>query len=155
MKTPVAGEVPEIRPARKTDFAAVAALLEEAHLGAEELSQHFENFFVAEAGGQLIGAIGLERYGTDGLLRSAAVAPQYQSRGIGRRFVGELITYAVQRGITRLVLLTTTAEAFFRSNGFSRVDRGTIHGEILNSAQFRYACPASASVMVRALPLPT
>jgi amino-acid N-acetyltransferase len=154
MKSTMAGAVPEIRSAREADFAAVEELLEAAHLGSEELSRHFENFFIAEIDGRLVGAIGLECYEKDGLLRSAAVDPQYQSKGIGRRFVETIISYAGQRGITRLVLLTTTAEAFFRSNGFSRVGRETIQGDILTSAQFRYACPESAAVMVRALTLP-
>ena len=151
MTTARSGAVPEIRPARESDFTAVESLLEGAQLGSEELAEHFQNFFVAEIGGQLVGAIGLEQYGSDGLLRSAAVAPQHQSKGLGRRFVETIISFAGRRGITRLALLTTTAEAFFRSKGFSRVGRETIHGDILNSAQFRYACPASAAVMVRAI----
>ena len=50
-------------------------------------------------------------------------------------------------GITTVVLLTTTAEDYFPRFGFERTDRSVVPEEVRESAEFRGACPASATVM--------
>lgn len=104
-------------------------------------------FLVAEADGAIVGAVGLELYPPRGLLRSAAVLPAYRARGIGALLVEALVREARRESLRELVLLTTTAEAFFRGRGFARIGRDALDGPILDSAQFRGSRCASAAVM--------
>ena len=136
-----------IRPATAGDLPEIRKILDAALLGSEDAGAPIINFFVAEMNGRIVGTIGLEIYRHTGLLRSAAVLPSFQKRGIGEKLVSTLIEHARAQNITKLVLLTTTAEDHFSRRGFIRVDRGRIRGEILNSTQFSGACPASAVVM--------
>jgi GNAT superfamily N-acetyltransferase len=62
---------------------------------------------------RLIATIGLERHGNTALLRSAAVAPEYQGCGIGSRLTKALLEQAATNGVERVVLLTSTASEFF------------------------------------------
>lgn len=42
---------------------------------------------IAEDGGRIVGAVGLELYGTSALLRSAAVEESWQGCGVGRSLI--------------------------------------------------------------------
>jgi amino-acid N-acetyltransferase len=107
--------------------------------------------WVLEAQGVLAGVIGLERFGAGGLLRSLAVAPEYQRRGLGHDLVGQLEHDARAEGVERLVLLTQSAEAFFRGLGYSVIDRRYVPDELKQSEEFRSLCPATAVCMTKAL----
>jgi amino-acid N-acetyltransferase len=50
-----------------------------------------------------------------------------------------------------LYLLTTTAERYFPSFGFSVTTREKVPDAVRDTVEFRSACPASAVVMVRPL----
>src|SRR5437773_2536216 len=108
---------PSIRKARASDLPAVADVLRRVHLGAEELDLHIENFFVAELGGMIIGTIGVEVYGTTGLIRSAAVIEEHQRKGIGNLLWEAAEEYSRECGITELILFTNTAESYFAARG--------------------------------------
>jgi amino-acid N-acetyltransferase len=132
-----------------SDLEPVLALLRGAALPTDGVEDHFANFLVAVDGGYaIVGAIGLERYadGT-GLLRSAVVEPMQRGSGIGSRLYDELIKSARASGISRLMLLTTTAEKFFGQRGFRAVPRTAIMGPVTASTEFRGACPATAVCM--------
>jgi len=141
-----------IRQARGADRAAVIALLEAAGLPTAGIPSSMEAFLVAEDAGQVIGAIGLELYGGSALLRSAVVEAGRRRSGVGRELVAWLLDLARGRGARHLYLLTTTAEPYFRRFGFEPIDRTGVPGPVLQSVEFREACPASAVVMRRAEP---
>ena len=71
--------------------------------------------------------------------------------GLGRALVSRAIAEAEARGIRALYLLTTTAERYFPSFGFERVERDAVPAEVLGTAEFRHACPATATAMCRPL----
>ena len=52
-------------------------------------------------------------------------------------------------GITRLYLLTTTAQSWFRLLGFRSVLRDEVPEGIRGTEQFRTLCPSTAACMVR------
>ena len=54
---------------------------------------------VATERGALVGVVGLERYETNGLLRSLAVDPQHRSRGLGARLVDAIESETRARGV--------------------------------------------------------
>jgi N-acetylglutamate synthase-like GNAT family acetyltransferase len=108
------------------------------------------SFWVAELAGEVVGAIGLERYGDTGLLRSLVVAPSVRSRGIGAHLVDTLEREARALGIARLVLLTETAPAFFERRGYVVIERDAAPPPVRESAEFRSLCPATAVCMSKA-----
>ena len=146
--------LPSIRPGSPADHAPLLALLEAAHLPTADVPPTLADFLVAEANARMVGAIGLERYGEAGLLRSAVVDPSAQGTGLGQRLVRELLAHATARGVREIFLLTTTAERFFPRFGFERIDRSEVPADVQASVEFREACPASATVMRARLGLP-
>ena len=136
-----------LRRARQYDLDPVIELLVASKLPTDGVPEAISNFVVAEGSKGIVGAVGLEVYGRYGLLRSAVVASAWQGYGVGRALVGEILSQARIRAIDTLFLLTTTAENYFPSFGFVRIDRDEVPAELNESAELRGACPSSATVM--------
>jgi amino-acid N-acetyltransferase len=60
-----------------------------------------------------------------------------------------VISDAESRGIHALYLLTTSADRYFPSFGFRTIARDDVPADVRETAEFREACPASATVMCR------
>lgn len=141
-----------LRPAGAGDFDAVRTLLRDASLPTDGLDEQFgPGYVLAEEDGVLVGAMGIERYGPYGLLRSAVTAPSRRGRGLGQALANERIAWARDQRLKALYLLTTTAADFFARFGFRPVERPAVPEEIRGSREFAVACPESAVVMT--LPL--
>ena len=140
-----------VRPARADDLASVTGHLTQAGLPLAGVGDHFPNYLVAESGDGVLGAIGMEIYGSEALLRSAVVAPDWRGKGIGTLLFDALIFRAASLGITRLVLLTTSAEAYFSQRGFRPIPIESVEGPLRTSSEFRGACPSTAVCMERRL----
>jgi N-acetylglutamate synthase-like GNAT family acetyltransferase len=139
-----------IRPAAIGDLGRVKGLLLECDLPVDGLDQQFgEAYCVAEHDGQIIGAGGIEVYGSHGLLRSVAVLPTWRGKSIGHKLIIDRLAWAESRGLTHVFLLTTTAAQYFERFGFRSLDRGAVPPEIKKSSEFSSICPESAIVMVR------
>jgi amino-acid N-acetyltransferase len=136
-----------IRSATGVDLEAVEMLLSASDLPIEGVAENFSNFLIAEDGDAVAGAIGLERFGSLGLLRSAVIAPDHRGAGVGRGLVKALLATAAESGIDEIYLLTTTAEDYFPAFGFSRTSRSAVPDELKASAEFQGACPDTATVM--------
>jgi amino-acid N-acetyltransferase len=95
---------------------------------------------------------GLEYYGNAALLRSVAVESGHRGRGLGQSLVTGLLAAAANRCIGSVVLLTTTAEDFFPRMGFRAVPRSSLPAAVMASAEFKGACPDSATAMMLRLP---
>jgi protein-tyrosine-phosphatase/N-acetylglutamate synthase-like GNAT family acetyltransferase len=141
-----------IRRGERADLNEVLALLSDAGLPTADLpdNPHLK-MWVMEASGSIVGVIALERFGADALLRSLAITPQYRKRGLARELVGHLENEARSDRVQRLVLLTETAEPFFRNLGYQVMDRRSATAELQQSAEFRSLCPASAVCMSKAI----
>jgi amino-acid N-acetyltransferase len=139
-----------LRPARREDLAAIERLLVSSGLPTVGVADTLSGFIVAESDDEkrIVGVAGLECCsGEHALLRSTAVEPDWRGTGLGRRLVTHLIAEAESRGIKALYLLTTTAERYFPSFGFTTTQRDIVPDEIKQSVEFREACPSSATVM--------
>jgi N-acetylglutamate synthase-like GNAT family acetyltransferase len=144
-------DAPRLRSAVPTDLAAVEQLLLTASgLPLDGVANALPTFVVAERGAELVGVAGLEVCCENALLRSVAVRPEWRSHGVGRALVNHVIADAEARGIHALYLLTTTADRYFPSFGFRTISRDEVPDEVRATAEFREACPASATVMCRA-----
>ena len=93
----------------------------------------------------------MERYRDAGLLRSVAVAPEWQGSGVGRALVERVLHAGRAEGIRDVYLLTTTAEHYFPRLGFACVARSDVPDPVQASEEFKDACPASAVVMRKPL----
>jgi len=133
--------------AKREDLPSVTSLLESATLPTLGVVEHFDTFLVAQDDKGIVGAIGLEVYGATALLRSAVVAEQERGHGIGQLLYNELLRKARELKIQRLILLTNTAQEYFRRKGFRIIEQRMVTGPITASAEFSGACPAHAACM--------
>ncbi|MFW9909915.1 MAG: arsenic resistance N-acetyltransferase ArsN2 [Candidatus Thorarchaeota archaeon] len=142
-----------IEQAHKKDLPPIRVLLQETDLPIEGIDEHIGNFLVirspeAVAGPEiLIGCVGLEVYGSNALLRSLAVHPHRQGEGLGTQLVSHVTDLARKKGVTRLFLLTDTAEAFFRHLGYVVISRDKVPKPLLASIEFTKLCPSSPCLM--------
>jgi len=144
----VSGAAAALRGASTADLPAVEALLSAAGLPLTGVAEAIDRFVVAEDRDDLVGVAGLEVHGPDGVLRSVAVSPAQQGRGLGARLTERVVASARAAGLRRLYLLTTTAESYFPRHGFRRIERESASSAVRESVEFREACPASAVAMV-------
>ena len=71
-----------------------------------------------------------------------------QGNGLGRALYFNVRERARSRGVGALYLLTTTAADYFERLGFIRESRESAPVALRASAEFRGACPASATLLV-------
>ena len=140
-----------LRPARSSDLSAIERLLTDSGLPLAGVAEALDTFTVAESGTELVGVAGLEVCCDNALLRSVAVMAEWRSRGLGRTLVTHVIADATARGLHALYLLTTSAERYFPSFGFRQITRDEVPADVRETEEFRTACPASATAMVRTL----
>ena len=133
--------------ATASDIDVVEALLEREHLPLAGLRDHVEQTLVARTGNRIVGCAALEMYEGGALLRSVAVDAEYRGTGLGSDLTRTALGLAERRGVPAVYLLTTTAERFFPRFGFEVVDRADVPATVRASAEFSYACPASALIM--------
>ncbi|HEX7029236.1 MAG TPA: arsenic resistance N-acetyltransferase ArsN2 [Gammaproteobacteria bacterium] len=144
---------PDLRVADAGDLADVQALLKGAGLPFEDLAAHAMRDFIVlrKPAGELVAAGGVERYDTDGLLRSVVVSDSVRGTGLGVAITRAVENHARDQGVTTLYLLTTTAAEYFPRRGYESFDRSAVPAAIAQSAEFASLCPASAVCMKKDL----
>lgn len=142
-----------IRSARAEDINTIRSLLTTAGLPvADVLEVSPITFFVSEDNKRVItGCVGLEVYGTVGLLRSLAVTPVARNTGIGHALVETVEEASALHGIQQLYLLTTTAGDFLEHCGYGVLVRDSVPDDLRKSTQFSILCPASAVCMSKGI----
>ncbi|HEX6914812.1 MAG TPA: arsenic resistance N-acetyltransferase ArsN2 [Chitinophagaceae bacterium] len=141
-------DIRQIVPEQRSDFIT---LLQANQLPYEDLPADLQHFLVAIEQNNVIAAIGLEQYGTCGLLRSMVVHQAYRDRQVAASLVEALETRAKKAGIGEIYLLTETAEAYFARKGYQRVTRADVPQPLYASSEFSHVCPQSAVVMRKQL----
>ena len=128
------------------DKEEIVKLLSQAKLPAQDLTlEKLEYFLVAKAkDGSVMGTIGVELYQDVGLLRSLVIHPSYQGKGLGKRLTREVESFAQQRSVKTLYLLTTTAAEFFPKLGYQVIQRDRAPMSIAKTEEFKTICPVSA-----------
>lgn len=140
------------RPATESDWPAIEALLLQSALPLDGARGHLDAFVLALDDGALVATAAVEAYASAGLLRSVAVTESHRGRGIGEAVLRLTILEARRRGLRTLHLLTTTAENYFSRRGFAKASRANAPIELRASAEFKGACPASATFMTMTVP---
>lgn len=130
-----------------SDLPGIARLLQENDLPVEDLAGGKQVFWVAKKGDDLAGVIGLEQYGTYGLLRSMATHSSYRNNGLAGALINRLFSFAVEAKLEEIYLLTETASNYFEKKGFRKVTRDQVPEPVKQSKEFSHLCPSSAIVM--------
>ena len=147
-----------LESARESDKETILEILKESGLTTEGIED--AEFYIARLDDDddddddasesdpIIGVVGLEIWGSSqGLLRSLAVRKEYRNRRVGEALVRKVIEIARSKKLKELYLITVAVEKYYERFGFELVDRNTVRGEVLRSAEFRGACLQTASVM--------
>ena len=114
-------------------------------------AEHAPQFFGIRADGKLVAIVGLECFGTVGLLRSLAVDSAQRGQGLARQLVAYAERTAAAQGVAALFLLTTTAADFFGKLGYAAAPRSAAPSAIQATRQFAELCPASSALLVKSV----
>lgn len=130
------GDVPQIHTLVNS-FAGRGEMLGRSR---SELYEGIRDFFVVDDAGVILGCSALHINWEDlAEVRSLAVTPDHQGKGMGRRLVEACVEEARSLGIGRVYALTYRA-GFFEGLGFKKVPKETlpqkVWGDCLKCPQF-------------------
>ncbi|KAF0185763.1 MAG: amino-acid N-acetyltransferase [Nitrospirae bacterium] len=126
-----------IRKARMADIKAIQALVNDfakrdqmLPRSLNELYESARDFIVYEEKGSLVGVCALRIMWDDlGEIRSLAVRPQHQKKGIGKKLVKRCLKEAGELGLKRVFALTYHP-LFFKKLGFRDIDKAKLPQKI-------------------------
>lgn len=133
------------------DLLDVLALLKEVNLPVEGVADHLRYFFVAQEGHRIVGCAGIEIYKDVGLIRSVAIHPSFQGHGLGRKLVERIHSFAIQKDLKEIYLITDTAKQFFAKLSYVVIPRDHVDPKIKQSIEFTLVCATSGVCMVKTL----
>jgi len=134
------------------DLGSIQALLAECNLPDQDLtSTNLGAFLLLRQGEDLVGSVGLEIYSPNALLRSLAIRQAQRGQGLGKELLSACESEATMRGVRTLYLLTNTAEKFFATHGYQRIERSAAPETLQHASEFRSLCPSSAVCMRKRL----
>lgn len=136
-----------LRRADEGALSYVETLLAENDLPSADVRTSPARFYVGYDGDDRVGIGGIERYGTDGLLRSVVVERSARGNGYGTALCDALERRARADGLETLYLLTTTAAGFFAGRGYEELERADAPAAIRETTEFDELCPASATCL--------
>lgn len=115
-----------IRQAKKSDIRTLRRITRGA-IESDELlkrtraamEENFGDYFIYEIDSNPIGCVALHEYREDGVgeLAFLYVSPSHENQGIGRKLMQFVETQARERGLKRIIALSTQAFAFLRNKG--------------------------------------
>lgn len=114
-----------IRPARAEEEVLIKALIRREHL--DPFNVHWENFLVAEEGGNIVGAAQVKPYPSGRELGSLVVVPERRQRGVGGALIKALI--ARESGVL-LLFCIAFREPYYAKFGFQRASWRELRGEL-------------------------
>jgi GNAT superfamily N-acetyltransferase len=131
-----------IRPCREDEREAILAIVNSAaeayrgvipadrwhepYMPAEELDAEIAAgvvFWGYEAGGELVGIMGIQRVRDVDLIRHAYVSPAQQGKGVGGRLLEHLASSATRRMLVGTWAAAEWAIRFYRHHGFEPLPR--------------------------------
>ncbi|MHA1975488.1 MAG: arsenic resistance N-acetyltransferase ArsN2 [Candidatus Hodarchaeales archaeon] len=129
------------------DLPEVLALLKLVDLPVEGVKEHFQDFFIIRNDEMVVGCVGIEIYENTGLLRSLAIHPSSQGKGLGQQMVTRIEEYSTEKELNPIYLLTDTAEKFFLKLDFEIIPREETDSRVKQSIEFTTLCPSSPVMM--------
>ncbi len=141
----------DIIPASLEYREAIILLLQSAGLPVEDLTNGLQNFYTALDNGFVVGVVGLETYGRNGLLRSLVVKPEYREMKIAAALVDQVERTGRDLRLANIYLLTETAKDYFTKKGYEQITREGAPESLKQSSEFSHVCPATAVLMQKKL----
>ena len=139
---------PKFEKAHISDLSNVLDLLTQVNLPTDGVKDHFEHYILLKEDQRILGSVGVEIYSDAGLLRSLAVSPALQRKGLCIQLTQKALTYAQENNCKEIYILTTTAPDFFlKKFHFTEITRDMVNPIVKESAEFKGACPDTAVVM--------
>ena len=135
-----------IEPAQEKDAPHIQALLRRENLPTD-IQPHLSYYVVARHLGQIVGCSGMEVHGVYAVLRSLTVDPAYRRSNLSQRLLAARNQIALQQGVTRGYMLTTTVAPIVEAWGYRSIDRSQVPQAILETSEFRGDRCASATVL--------
>ena len=125
-----------MRRARTSDVPAIKDLVD-IYAGKILLEKNLVNlyeavqeFWVAEAGGEIVGCGALHVLWADlGEVRTVAVHPKVRGKGVGHRVVAQLLDVARDLHLQRIFVLTFETD-FFGRHGFTEIEGTPVTAEV-------------------------
>ncbi|MEH3133135.1 MAG: amino-acid N-acetyltransferase [Mycolicibacterium neoaurum] len=125
-----------MRRARTSDVPAIKDLVD-IYAGKILLEKNLVNlyeavqeFWVAEAGGEIVGCGALHVLWADlGEVRTVAVHPKVRGKGVGHRVVAQLLAVARELHLQRIFVLTFETD-FFGRHGFTEIEGTPVTAEV-------------------------
>ena len=121
-----ANEYENIRPARKKDIRAIQLLTKQAVESAElvkrtraTIERQLGDYYIFEIDKNPIACVALHVYPEEnvGELASLYVSPAHENEGLGRKLIQFVEAQARERGLKRLLALSTQAFTYFQAKG--------------------------------------
>jgi len=140
-----------LRRAQSHEMDVIKNELKQAGLPTLDILEEVLIFGLYDNEDTLVGTGGLELYPPYALLRSVSVKPSQRSKGFGKYLVRGIETFARNKGVEHLYLLTTTAPGFFENNGYQVSDRQKAPAAVQSTAEFSQLCPSTAILMHKKL----
>lgn len=110
--------MPTLREANQVDEPALSQLLRAHDLRTEGVLHSGTRYWVAEDGGRIVGAIGVEFGETSVLLRSAIIAPEWRGQGLGQALVQTALDCARRSRARFAYCFSTDAGGYWTARGF-------------------------------------
>ena len=135
-----------IRPARICDAQAICELINHhaergkmLHRSLESAYAALREFLVAEdEDGRIVGCVAVDVFWADlAEVKSLAVVPDAQGRGLGAKLVRKAVEDAIRLGVRRIFALTYEQD-FFARLGFGVIDRQDLPEKVWREC---IACP--------------
>lgn len=140
-----------IQPLNGSQINSIISLLNLFDLPVSDLETAPVHFFGIKEKNNLIVIGALEIYSKNAVLRSVAVHPDFQNSGYGKEMIHFLENKALEFGVKKLFLLTTTADGFFTKLNYQSTHREFCPDDIKSSTQFAQICPSTASTFFKNL----
>ncbi|ASR35363.1 N-acetylglutamate synthase [Prauserella marina] len=145
-------ESPLIRRARIADVRKIKALVDSnagkvlLEKNLVTLYEDMQEFWVAEAGGEIVGCGALHVLWEDlAEIRTVAVEHAVRGRGVGHLLVKTLVELAKELGLPRIFVLTFETE-FFGRHGFREIEGTPVPSEVYEEMR-RSADPGVAEFL--------
>ena len=137
-----------LRQATADDLTKVQELLVSRGLPTAGVENNIIHFLLATSkNNELLAVIGMERAGSNGLLRSLVTDPNFCKRGIAAELVNSVLAVARKQGVKNLYLMTQTAEKYMKRFGFKTIERQKIPENLLKQSELTTVCPTCSTGM--------
>ncbi|MCS1352312.1 GNAT family N-acetyltransferase [Mechercharimyces sp. CAU 1602] len=142
-----------IRRAEERDITPICQLLCQAGLHEEGVDKHIDHFLVIEReeDEQILGAVGIEVYGDEGLLRSFVIESEVWNGKVGLELFGAALSFAQYLRLTKVYLFAGVTKRFFEEAGFTQVPWEVLPVELKKSDHIHHAREKGGVLMVTSL----